>query len=105
MQVPGAEGKAGMAAIVDPEGNLNLTDFLKGMKKNLPPYAWPLFLRILKEIDVTGTFKLKKLALQKEGFDINVVKDELYFLDGKLGKYVNLTPELFTKINDAKVGL
>ena len=59
MQVPGAEGKAGMAAIVDPEGSLDLTDFLKRMKKNLPPYACPLFLRILKEIDVTGTSKCK----------------------------------------------
>ncbi|XP_063871974.1 long-chain fatty acid transport protein 1-like [Scylla paramamosain] len=105
VEVPGAEGKAGMAAIVDPEGSLDLTDFLKGMKKNLPPYACPLFVRILKEIDVTGTFKLKKLTLQKEGFDINLVKDELYFLDGKLGKYVKLTPELFTKISDAKAGL
>lgn len=53
----------------------------------------------------SGTFKLKKLALQKEGFDINLIKDELYFLDGKLGKYVKLTPEIFTKISDAKAGL
>lgn len=54
LQVPGAEGKAGMAAIVDPKSSLNLTEFLNGLKKNLPPYACPLFLRILKEIDVTG---------------------------------------------------
>lgn len=53
--MPGAEGKAGMAAIVDPEGSLNLTEFLIELKKNLPPYACPLFLRILKEIDATGT--------------------------------------------------
>lgn len=52
--MPGAEGKAGMAAIVDPEDSLNLTEFLSGLKKNLPSYACPLFLRILKEIDVTG---------------------------------------------------
>lgn len=105
VEVPGAEGKAGMAAIVDPECSLDLTEFLNGLKKNLPPYAYPLFLRILKEIDVTGTFKLKKLALQKEGFDRGLIKDELYFLNSKLGKYVELTPELFTQISNAKVGL
>ncbi|KAG0719978.1 Long-chain fatty acid transport protein 1 [Chionoecetes opilio] len=105
VEVPGAEGKAGMAAIVDPEGSLNLTEFFDGMKKNLPPYACPVFLRIMKEIDATGTFKLKKLALQKEGFDRNVIKDKLYFLDGKLGQYVKLTPELFDQITNAKVGL
>lgn len=43
-----------MAAIVDPDDSLNLSEFLSGLKKNLPSYACPLFLRILKEIDVTG---------------------------------------------------
>lgn len=52
-----------------------------------------------------GTFKLKKLALQKEGFDRGLIKDELYFLNSKLGKYVKLTPELFTQISNAEVGL
>lgn len=105
VEVPGAEGKAGMAAIVDPDDSTNLTELLVELKKNLPTYACPLFLRILKTIDATGTFKLKKLALQKEGFDRNLIKDALYFLDGKQNKYVELTPELFARISDGKAGL
>lgn len=53
-QVPGAEGRAGMAAIVDPEGILDLKAVAEGLKKALPSYACPLFIRVLKEIDVTG---------------------------------------------------
>lgn len=51
-----------------------------------------------------GTFKLKKLEKQKEGFNPNTISDKLYFLD-KLGKYVNLTPELYQKIEKEQAGL
>lgn len=63
---------------------------------------------VLKEILLcmfSGTFKLKKLALQKEGFDRGVIKDALYFLDGKRNQYVELTPELFAQISNGKAGL
>lgn len=52
--MPGTEGKAGMAAIVDPDDSTNLAELLIELKKNLPTYACPLFLRILKTIDATG---------------------------------------------------
>lgn len=45
-----------MAAIVDPEGEIDLEDFLKKIKKSVPPYAQPLFLRLLDHISVTGEF-------------------------------------------------
>ncbi|KAG7160226.1 Long-chain fatty acid transport protein 1-like [Homarus americanus] len=105
VEVPGAEGRAGMAAIVDPEDELNLKAFTEGLTKSLPHYARPLFLRILKEIDVTGTFKLKKLALQKEGFNPSTIKDKLFYLDNKLGGYVELTDNLFNKIDSGRAGL
>lgn len=60
---------------------------------------------VIVNILFSGTFKLKKLALQKEGFDRNVIKDNLYFLDGKQNQYIELTPELFTLINSGKAGL
>lgn len=43
-----------MAAIVDPDREINLEDFLKKIKKSVPPYAQPLFLRLLDHISVTG---------------------------------------------------
>lgn len=105
VKVPGVEGRAGMAAIVDQKGELNMKEFAEGLKRSLPSYACPLFLRILKEIDVTGTFKLKKTVLQKEGFNPSTIKGKLYYFDGKCGEYVDLTPELYNKIASEQAGL
>lgn len=50
----GAEGKAGMAAIADPSHSSDLEKFVKDMEKALPPYARPVFLRFLPEVNKTG---------------------------------------------------
>ena len=54
VQVPGVEGRAGMAAIVQPEGGIDLNWFLSAIKNQLPSYAMPIFLRMVKELDITG---------------------------------------------------
>lgn len=90
--VPNVEGKAGMAAISDPDKKLDLVKLAKGLKENLPVYARPLFLRILPETPLTSTFKLKKKELIEQGFGES--KDELFFLDQKTGEYVSLTQKL-----------
>lgn len=56
-------------------------------------------------VSFSGTFKLKKLELQKEGYDPNKIQDSLYFLDNKQGKYVPLDKDLFEKIKNCQVGL
>ena len=38
-QIPGTEGRAGMAAILDPNGDLDLTELAKGIKEQLPSFA------------------------------------------------------------------
>ncbi|XP_029043272.1 long-chain fatty acid transport protein 4-like [Osmia bicornis bicornis] len=97
VQVPGMEGRAGMAAIVDPDSLLDFKALAEGLEKALPAYARPIFLRIVKEIEMTGTFKLKKVNLQKEGFDPSKVQDKIYFLSGNK-EYVEITPELYKEI-------
>jgi hypothetical protein len=38
---------------------------------SLPPYAIPVFLRVCSaDLDRTGTFKLKKVGLQRDGFSV-----------------------------------
>ena len=54
VKVPGVEGRAGMAAIVQPEGGIDLSWFLSAIKNQLPSYAMPIFLRLVKELDITG---------------------------------------------------
>lgn len=48
------EGKAGMAAIYDPDNTLNIKEMGDGLKKCLPSYARPLFVRVLSELPLTG---------------------------------------------------
>ena len=55
VEIRGQEGRAGMAAIYDPDGTLKLTYLAEGTKKALPFYARPIFVRILKKLDMTGT--------------------------------------------------
>ena len=55
VDVPGVEGKAGMAAIVEDAAKFDLDTFLMRLKAELPSYAIPLFVRLVNTIDITGT--------------------------------------------------
>lgn len=70
---------------------------IAGVRLNLPPYARPVFLRILKEVQLTGTFKLKKLDLQLEGYDVTKIIDPIFLLRSD-GFYRKLTMEEFLNI-------
>uniref|UniRef100_A0A8C0IPE0 Very long-chain fatty acid transport protein n=1 Tax=Chelonoidis abingdonii TaxID=106734 RepID=A0A8C0IPE0_CHEAB len=105
VEVPGIEGKAGMAAIADPKVKLSPNALYQELQKVLPPYARPIFLRLLPQVDTTGTFKIQKTRLQREGFDPHQTSDRLYFLDLQLGKYVPLDECLFERIHARKVAL
>ncbi|KAK2503833.1 hypothetical protein MC885_009998 [Smutsia gigantea] len=98
VEVPGTEGRAGMAAVANPTGSCDLEHFAQLLEKELPPYARPIFLRFLPELHKTGTFKLQKTELRKEGFDPAVVKDPLFYLDARKGHYILLDREAYTRI-------
>jgi len=102
--IPGAEGKAGMAAVVV-EGALDFLKFRAHLAQLLPAYARPLFLRIKDRIAVTATFKHQKLNLVREGFDPGMSDDALYFDDASQGAYVPLDGTLFQKIQVGQIRL
>ncbi|XP_055543371.1 long-chain fatty acid transport protein 4 [Wyeomyia smithii] len=102
VEVPNVEGRAGMAAILDPERQVDLLKLAQTLKETLPSYARPLFVRLLTKVDMTGTFKLKKLDLQKEEFDPNVIDDALFYLTPN-GTYESLTKEVFEQIKRNEV--
>ncbi|XP_012533314.1 long-chain fatty acid transport protein 4 [Monomorium pharaonis] len=103
VEVPGNEGKAGMAAIYDPENSLDLKGLVGKLKKVLPNYAIPRFIRILSELPMTGTFKLKKKDLEKDAFDIKKVKDPIYFLNNNT--FIRMTDEHYNNIVAEKIQL
>ncbi len=83
VEVPGADGRAGMAAI-DAEAGFDLGAFAEHVKANLPGYQRPLFVRLLGGHDMrtTGTFKHQKVDYRNEAFDPSRVADPLYYFDG-----------------------
>ena len=88
VEVPGLDGKVGMAAIVA-GADFDLKAFYATAEARLPAFARPRFVRLLSAFDTTGTFKYKKTDLVREGFDPSRTKDKIYILneDG----YVPLT--------------
>ena len=101
--VPSLDGRAGMAALVV-DGDFNL-EALPARLKTLPHYARPIFLRLSPSIEVTGTFKQRKVDLVREGMDPSAIADPLYFLDPDSGKYERLTPERYADIAAGEVKL
>ena len=95
--VAGREGRAGMAVIVC-DSECDLPALRRHLEANLPDYARPLFLRIRKDIDVTATFKQKKVDLAKQGFDPAQIKDPLYFNDPAARAFVPLDKPLYDRI-------
>lgn len=93
-----------MAAIVDPDNKIDLENLAAGIKGSLPPYARPVFIRIMAELPMTGTFKLKKRDLQLEGFDITKVTDAIYLLQSD-GSYKRLTMEKHEEIKSGRAKL
>jgi fatty-acyl-CoA synthase len=104
VEVPGGEGKAGMAALVTDSG-FDIDRLVPYLDHNLPFFARPIFLRLSHEIEVTSTFKQRKIELQKQGFDPGTISDPLYVREAAMGRYIPLTPELYREICDGKVKL
>jgi fatty-acyl-CoA synthase len=102
VSVPGAEGRAGMAALVV-DGDFNLDTLPGWLKGRLASYARPVFLRLSPQIDVTGTFKQRKVDLVREGFDPSAIADPLYFFDAGSGRYERLTTARHADILEGRV--
>ncbi|CAI4225952.1 unnamed protein product [Auanema sp. JU1783] len=101
VEIPGCEGKAGMAAIaLQPEYKPpEIIKKIEALVSTLPSYAKPLFIRFVPFIQTTGTFKMKKMDLQREGYVFPDLQDStLYLFDQKLNIYI-----IFTEIMRQKI--
>lgn len=88
VEVPGAGGRAGMAAVQLKDGKefdgKALADAFYG---HLPSYAVPLFIRVVDSLAHTSTFKSQKVELRKQGYGDDVA-DSVYVLAGRGEGYV-----------------
>lgn len=102
VSVPGADGRAGMAAITT-DGQVDYDNLYDWLCERLPKYAVPLFIRVQKEAETTGTFKFRKVDLVKDGFDPDEVSEPLWYYEPDSGRYEPLTPDAFATLKSGAV--
>jgi fatty-acyl-CoA synthase len=100
VSVPGSDGKAGMACLViGPDFDVGA--FGAYAAEKLPKYARPLFLRLLRDMQVTSTLKQKKTDYRTEGYDPARFEDPVFVsIDGR---YERITPERYHEIRTGKI--
>ncbi|MFI8747687.1 long-chain-acyl-CoA synthetase [Pseudomonas sp. NPDC077186] len=79
VEIPDTNGRCGMAALRLASGYaLDGAALAAHLDRELPAYAAPLFVRLLGEVETTGTFKYKKTDLKQAGYDPSQVDGPLY---------------------------
>jgi fatty-acyl-CoA synthase len=106
VQVPHADGRAGMALIVpQPGASFDPAAYYAFCERTLPSYARPLFVRVAAAMDVTGTLKHVKTRLQREGYDPAAIADPLWFRDDAARTYVPLDAALKARIDSGAIAV
>ncbi|MDD0844455.1 long-chain-acyl-CoA synthetase [Pseudomonas sp. Gutcm_11s] len=100
VEIAGTNGRAGMACIrLDREpAQVDFQALLTELRRELPAYAVPLFLRLSEQMETTGTFKHKKAPLKEQGFDPSRCTDPLYAWLPGTESYVAVNAELHMAI-------
>ena len=100
--VPGSEGKAGMVTLIT-AGRFSAREFGAFVDEQLPSYARPVFIRLAKTLETTGTFKYRKVDLVADGFD-PALPGTVYVRGGKSG-YQKLSAEAYLAIQSGRTRL
>lgn len=107
VEVPGTDGRAGMAAVVLRESltaaDLDLASISAHICDNLPTYARPLFLRVLDDLPTTSTHKLQKNDLRDQAFHISKVREPLFVLRPGDKVYSKLDSDFYDQIMQRQV--
>lgn len=105
VDVPNTEGKAGMVVIKGTPSSVGITTLASELIPVLPAYAIPVFVRLVTETKLTGTFKFQKTDYKKDGYNVDQVTDPLYILDMKAKAYVLLDQSKYEDIQNGKIRL
>ena len=105
VKVPKSEGRAGMVAFNCSLNDFNWENFSSFVAEKLPSYAQPVFIRIIEELETTGTFKLKKNNLREEAYHLDKVKgDQVFIKKPGQNKYVPLEEDYYQIIESGNAG-
>lgn len=105
VQVPHAEGRAGMVSLCIRQGaQFDPVKFYHTIKNKLPDYAIPLFVRLRQGYhDTTATLKIKKSALKQEGFHIKSTQESIYVLVNRDQGYQPLDEQVLEQIQQGQL--
>lgn len=102
VEIPGTEGKAGMAAIANP--SVDLKKLNRSLQETLPAYARPVFIKLVESVVVTGTAKFQKTSLKKVGYDPSLKENcRVYVLHPKSREYEPVDAATYQDILDGKI--
>ncbi len=101
VEVPRAEGRVGMASLRVAD-DFDLGAFAAFVRERLPAYQRPYFLRLQRELDVTGTFKHQKVDCRSQGYDPGRSNDPLYCLHEN--HYERIDHDLHERIQRGEIG-
>ncbi|WP_175580215.1 long-chain-acyl-CoA synthetase [Kineobactrum sediminis] len=106
VEVPGAEGRAGMVAFaLAPAARLDLQALEQLVDAELPGYARPVFLRIQRDMATTVTFKLLKGTLREQAYHLERMgDDEVYVRKPRSSHYERLDVAYYPTILDGSAG-
>jgi fatty-acyl-CoA synthase len=98
VEIPGNEGRAGMAVITT-DARFSLLALQSLLIKALPSYARPVFIRRCGELAITGTFKLQKEQLRQEGFSAG----DVWFFDAAIGSFIPCDAQVIERFATARI--
>lgn len=105
VDIPGAEGKAGMAAItLTPGQQFSAAEFTEFVDRELPAFARPVFVRIEQQQDTTGTFKLFKGKLKQQAYHLDQVDEPIYVRQPKSKQYELLDHGFYEQLINGSAG-
>jgi fatty-acyl-CoA synthase len=64
-----------------------------------------VFIRVQSELEVTSTFKQKKVDLVREGFNPAAIRDPIYFNDPAAKAFVRLDDKFYQRIESGEIRL
>ncbi len=102
--IPGTDGRAGMASLIatTPLEDFDFKGFAAAVRRDLPSYAVPIFIRFQQEFEVTATMKRIKSRLKQGGFNPNEINDPIYLMLPGETDYTELSERLYTEIVSGK---
>ena len=99
VEIAQTNGRCGMAALrLKGQAALDGLALAKYLDGSMPAYAAPVFIRLLSELDVTGTFKYKKSDLKQVAYDPGKTRDLLLVRLPGSNSFEALDQQIYEKI-------